>query len=323
MLKKIFVVLLVYVAVTSLYAAGKKVDKIEKEYRTNQVKCEKISDASTDTNQIGPTLILGYDQSSRENSIYSFMYFVPTISPTLVEMQISDDSEQMGRFVSYDYQQHGTRFTAVTTFEMTGQGFYNNVFDPKNAIRWNAKVQDSPKKLRKVLEYIKFKGEGVGRIEITGEIENGKKQVNQVNIKFDHAGTSPVTIGIYDIKRKNDRYNYENAQNRIIARINELTFNRTSDQPRMAIELDSISNSEEKAGFLACLKGAIANLMIKPIKITDEGNQSMMNFGLAIAEKQGSFTFPKAKNLKQNEQMKENFALNDKKTDTFRTDQGG
>jgi len=45
------------------------------------------------------------------------------------------------------------------------------------------------------------------------------------------------------------------------------------------------------------VKGKFANLLIKPISVSRIGNDSMIDFGLAVAEKKGSYTFPVAENL--------------------------
>ena len=61
----------------------------------------------------------------------------------------------------------------------------------------------------------------------------------------------------------------------------------------------SISNTEESEGFFSGLKGVIANLFIKPTKVTKLGNTTMLEFGDALLQKNTTFTFPKAKNIKE------------------------
>ena len=59
---------------------------------------------SADVNDAnGPTVKLYYDsKTSGKNPISHFMYFVPLISPTLVEMEISADNQQQAGLVSYE-----------------------------------------------------------------------------------------------------------------------------------------------------------------------------------------------------------------------------
>jgi hypothetical protein len=53
-----------------------------------------------------------------------------------------------------------------------------------------------------------------------------------------------------------------------------------------------------KPGFWGKLKGAIANLFIKPLEIDKLGNDTMLDFGCALFNEKETFTFPNAKNLK-------------------------
>ena len=67
----------------------------------------------------------------------------------------------------------------------------------------------------------------------------------------------------------------------------------------MGIIVASISDSEESEGFFSRLKGCIANLFITPPKVTKLGNTTMIEFGEALLKKNATFTFPKAKNIKE------------------------
>lgn len=67
----------------------------------------------------------------------------------------------------------------------------------------------------------------------------------------------------------------------------------------MGISVASIAKATARDGFLAHVKGAIANLIIKPPKIDRLGNETMLNFGHAVLKKKPEFTFPKARNIKE------------------------
>ena len=67
----------------------------------------------------------------------------------------------------------------------------------------------------------------------------------------------------------------------------------------MGIKVASISDTGESEGFFSGLKGTIANLFIKPTKVDKLGNTTMLEFGYALLQKNTTFTFPKAKNIKE------------------------
>ena len=61
----------------------------------------------------------------------------------------------------------------------------------------------------------------------------------------------------------------------------------------------SVNNKDAKPGsFTGKIKGFVANFFIDPVKISKPGNDTMLNFGYALLNKQTSFTFPKATNIK-------------------------
>jgi hypothetical protein len=47
------------------------------------------------------------------------------------------------------------------------------------------------------------------------------------------------------------------------------------------------------------VKATIANFLLNPPTVSRVGNETMLNFGLALMKKQTSFTFPKATNLRE------------------------
>jgi len=44
----------------------------------------------------------------------------------------------------------------------------------------------------------------------------------------------------------------------------------------------------------------IANFFIKPLEVDRLGNDTMLDFGYALLKQKPEFTFPKAKNIKEN-----------------------
>jgi hypothetical protein len=75
---------------------------------------------------------------------------------------------------------------------------------------------------------------------------------------------------------------------------------QSEDEPKMGIKLASIDVAAKPNGFFSGLKGALANLFINPPKVDKLGNDTMLEFGLALFNEKPSFTFPKAKNLREN-----------------------
>ena len=151
-----------------------------------------------------------------------------------------------------------------------------------------------------MLDYIKFEGEGFGRIEVKGTVTGSTETVTEVDLQFNARGhKSPVTVGLYDVKPKDGQYKYENRSNQIVARVNELIFKKSND-PRMGMKLASINKTEESDSYWGSIKGAIANLFISPTEVDKLGNQTMLDFGYTLLKQKPTFTFPKAKHLKEN-----------------------
>ncbi len=51
--------------------------------------------------------------------------------------------------------------------------------------------------------------------------------------------------------------------------------------------------------FKGGLKGVAVNLLIPPLMVEAVGHQAMLDFGQALASGAPSFTFPRARNLKE------------------------
>ena len=250
----------------------------------------------------GPTVVLSYNSSTpAKNPTASFMYFIPLIAPTLVDMEISPDNQQQAWIVSYDKKVTDKTFYVSCEFEMRGKGFFNNILDAQGVMAMYLPEMKKGAPLNNGLDYIKFEGEGMGRIEVTGTIDGNTETVTQVDLCFNIRGKkSPVTIGLYSIKPENGQYKYENKYNEIIARVATLTFKKCDDEPKMGITkwYPSIRR-QNRTVTLAESKGFIVNFFLEPPRISKLGNDTMLDFGYALFKEKPSFTFPKATNIKQ------------------------
>jgi hypothetical protein len=250
----------------------------------------------------GPTVMLNYiPQTIEKNPISSFMYFIPLISPTFVDRETSANNEQQVGIVSYERTANSNSFYVTCEFEILGKGFHKNTFDHEKMIALHTVGLKEGESLVNTLDYIKFEGEGLGCIEVKGTIAGSTETVTEVDIHFNARGPkSPVTIGLYDIKPKDGQYKYENMSDEIVVRVNTLIFKKTEKTPRMGIQVASISKKTESDSFMGSVKAVIANLLINPPEITKLGNDTMLNFGYAMQKQKSAFTFPKAKNLREN-----------------------
>lgn len=258
------------------------------------------SKAAKDSN--GPTIVLSYSKEGfKENPISSFMYFVPLISPTLVDTETSANNEQQVGIIKYEKKVTSESFNVVCEFEILGKGFHRNTFDADGMIAAHTDDLKRGESLTNMLDYIKFEGEGFGRIEVKGTMTGSTPSVIEVDMEFNGRGhKSPVTVGLYDIKPKEGQYKYENRSSQTVARVNSLIFKKTEKTPHMGIKVASITDQSESDGFFSAIKGAIANLFIPSPKVAKLGNDTILNFGLALLEQKSAFTFPKAKNIKEN-----------------------
>jgi hypothetical protein len=246
----------------------------------------------------GPTVILKADKVLK-NPTPDFMYFVPLISPTLVYSETSKGNGQKSGLIAYERKPTSKTFYVSGEFQMQGSGFHKNKFDSAGMITRNTKKLKKGKPLKNILGYIKFEGEGYGWIEVTGKMGGKKATATEVKVHFNGRDkTSPVTVGLYSIKPVNGEYKYENRYNEIVARVNTLTFNKSTDKPLMGIIVSAVYAEGGKPGFWGKLKGSMANLLIKPLEIDKLGNDTMLDFGCALFNEKETFTFPKAKNLK-------------------------
>ena len=257
------------------------------------------NDAAKDSN--GPTMIMSYRRNKFvKNPIASFAYFVPLIARTFVNSISSVNNKQQVAIISHKIIVDSASFHVTCDFEILGKGFHINTFDSVEMIAVNIKGLKKDEIITNMLDYIKFEGDGFGIIDVKGKITGSSKIVTEVDIQFNAKGhKSPVTIGLYVIKPKDGKYNYENRSNEVVARVNALSFKKTKKIPHMGIKVASIRDTIESEGFFSRLKGAIANLFLEPVEVDKFGNTTMLEFGNALLQKKPAFTFPKAKNIKE------------------------
>jgi len=252
-------------------------------------------------------MIMSYNKKKFvKNPIESFMYFVPLIAPTLVDNISSVNNTQQVSIVSHKKKVTSKSFYAACDFEILGSGFHMNTFEPAGMIAARTDTLKKGETLTNMLDYIKFNGEGFGRIQVKGTMTGSTPTVTQVKLQFNRRGKSPVTIGLYDVKPKDGQYNYENRSNQIVARVNSLIFKKSSTAPHMGIEVGAITDKSESEGFLSGVKGAVANMFITPPKVTKLGNDTMLNFGFALLKQEPEFTFLKARNLRESKKAIDN-----------------
>jgi hypothetical protein len=255
--------------------------------------------SGAEANSDGPTVNLSYKTAeSVRNPTSSFMYFVPLVSPTRVEMEIDANNQQESRLVSYERKVTSKSFYVKCEFEMFGKGFFNTTFYPPDVIAMCREGLEKDRSMEHALDYIKFEGEGLGFIEVRGTVSGSTQTVTRVDVHFNAKGRkSPVTIGLYSIDPNNGQYKYENRYNELVARVATLTFKKSEGAPTMGVKLVSVNRAAHPNRLIGRIKGVIANLIIEPPKVSKLGNDTMLNFGLALLKKQPSFTFPKATNV--------------------------
>lgn len=256
-------------------------------------------DESQNHQNKGPAIFLCcYETNEKANPLADFMYFVPLISPVQVTNERNENNQQIGYVISCAKNTKKNSFNAACEFRMEGQGSNLNDFDKQGMIERNKKNVKKGEPIKNILDYIKFLGEGYGKIEITGDIENGEEIVQKVIVHFNARGAkSPVYAGLYSVKQVNGNYSYENKFDTKVARVNTLTFVRGEEIPRMDIKVAAVGKGEESLGIVEGLVGAIANLVIQPFEITQIGNDEMLRLGKALYDEEKQFTFPKAENL--------------------------
>ena len=225
------------------------------------------------------------------------MYFVPIVSPTLIECQTSNANTQTARIISFRKELNDDGFFVRCEIEMKGKGYHRNRYLPAAMLEKYSKIQKG-RTLKNMLDYIVVEWEGYGSIEVSGNIVNGAEVVDDVKIHFNGRGCkSTIRIGLYNVKRVNGKFDYADRYNEMIVRVNTLAFKRSDEDAKMEVVIASITGVGKREGLWARVKGAIANLFIPPVEIEPAGNRAMLDFGHALCRQKSSFTFPKAENL--------------------------
>lgn len=258
-----------------------------------------ISGVSENTADHGPTLELSYSRETFEsNPISSFMYFVSLLSRTPVARETSPGNAQEVIIISNDREISDDAFVVTCDFEIRGTGYHKNVFEPAGVIASRLAELAKNEPISEALDYIKIEGAGAGRLVVKGTIAGTKEIVEEVELNF-KAGDqkSPVTIGIYDVEPVVGRYAYAQRSNERVARVNTLSFTRGANVPKMDISVASVRKADGKEGFIARLKGVVANFVIDPPRIEPLGNDTVMRLGNALFKRAPEFTFPEAENL--------------------------
>jgi hypothetical protein len=257
-----------------------------------------VTDAAT-----GPTVRLDYGRGqSAGNPVASFMYFVPLISPEPVFSSTSPGSTQTARVLSTRRKDTVHSFVVNCDFEFTGDGSQQSILDLAPTIRRQERDLIAGGSTGRQLSSITVNGPGSGTVEVEGTISNHVDIVREVRLRFNaHRKISPVSIELCEI-----RYNDGEFQrlNEIVARVNTLTFRREPGPTKMEVTVASVKNKTAGDGlwqnFRASIKGFAANLLIDPLTVEAIGHRAMLDFGGALASGAGTFTFPRATNLKSN-----------------------
>jgi hypothetical protein len=249
----------------------------------------------------GPTLQLDYGQGSpAENSICAFMYFVPLIATGPSTICTNVGNSQCARVLSFGCKTNGGAFTATCEFEFTGRGSLQYFFNPTEYLKKREDELKSGVVLKHQLGSIQVDGDGRGRVEIAGSLTNGLPAANKVAIHFAAPGrASPVSVNLQDFAYRDGSVR---AENKMIARVDSLVFQRASGPPKMEVILASIKQKEAAdnlwQNFVGRVKGATANFFLPPLEIKSEGQKTMLDFGKALVMEKPTFTFPLATSLK-------------------------
>jgi hypothetical protein len=248
----------------------------------------------------GPTIRLGYGrENATATSVSDFMYFVALISPAPVYIGSSPNSSLTARLIAATRKSGKSSFVTTCEFQFSGNGLQESIFDLSPEIRRREHLLKAGGVLGRQLESIVVNGAGAVSIEARGSVSNEVRTVNEVRIKFNpHGQESFVSITLCDVRWAHDRFNLTNE---VVARVNSLTFHREPGIPKMDITVASLKEKEASDGlwqsFKGRVEGAAVNLFIPPLVVEVDGNTAMLDFGLALAAGDQTFTFPQAKGL--------------------------
>lgn len=249
----------------------------------------------------GPTLQMSYGHGEPHNNpISKFMYFVPLISPEPVAVLTNAGNTQCAEVLSLVCHTNGMNFSATCEFDFVGRGSQQNIFDHTNNIQNHMQELLAGDPLKHQLGSINVADAGSGSVEMEGTFTNGQPLVNMLKLRFNRQGrTSPVTINLMDFVYHDGSIQVENE---MIARVNALTFHRTTGTPKMEVSIASLKRKGAGNGlwqnFVGGLKGVTVNLFLPPLAVEPEGQQALLDFGQALVTQKPTFTFPFAARLK-------------------------
>ncbi len=254
----------------------------------------------------GPTLQFDYDDAKPlDNPLSYFMYFVPLVSPEQVSLSTNAGNTQCAEVVSQAIAAHNKRrglSRCLRIQSSSAMAWQRNAFGHdghhSSAAKRSYEIVGQSRFAHQ-LAAISVEGGGMGTMEIAGTLTNGQPAVTEMRIRFNSRGhASPVSIDLQDIVLRDGTLHYENET---VARVNTLTFRQKSDPPKMEVALASVKRKDAGDGtwanFVGGIKGAAANLLLPPLTVTTNGNQAMLDFGLALAQGKQTFTFPFAARL--------------------------
>lgn len=254
---------------------------------------------AADSADFGPTLRLEYTPKQLVNPVDAFMYFVPLNSLTAVSVQTDPDTSFAAGVVNWQRNDgRNNSFTLYCDFEITGSGLYKVVYEPNEMIDLVSRGKTNNRRITGFLDWIQLDGACRGRVVASGRIHDGDAVIEEVSISFNRGRQrSPVTIALYDVPRVEGRFDYCNRQNSSIARVNTLTFRRTDESPRMSVEIASVHKAHQSEGLFSSITAMFANMLLSAQPVSVVGNETMLEFGLALFHKKTEFTFPVAETL--------------------------
>lgn len=144
----------------------------------------------------GPTVSLPKSPDDPStNTLESFMYFIPLISPEPVSMVIGPGSRQSARVASAARHVTGNSFAAMCDIAFTGTGWQKSVFDLSFECHRHEHALKDGGTLLHQLKSIAVEGPGAVIMDVKGTINDGAWTVNEVRLHFNaHGQASPVTI---------------------------------------------------------------------------------------------------------------------------------
>jgi hypothetical protein len=252
-------------------------------------------------NAHGPMIQLDFRPGRPNGSaVAAFMYFVPLISPEPVWSLTSPGSTQSVQLLSAKRRSMARSFMTTCEFQFNGEGSHQSRFDLSQQFRRHERKLKKGGSISRQLDYIIVEGKGNGAMEVEGTLSNGVEVVTEVRLRFNtHGQASPVSIGLCDIRCVDGEFK---RAKEMVARVNTLTFRRQPGPPKMEVTVASVKKKGAGNSIWENIKGGITgtavNLLIDPLTVTRIGHQAMLDFGQALADGTPTFTFPRAKNLK-------------------------